>query len=89
VPTDRSLPDRSKVLSVRLTTDEFDRLSAQAEDIGVGPSTLARTLIRQGLAGSSSSSKRLRGKATSPLEAQLVADLEARVEALERWVSEH
>jgi hypothetical protein len=88
VPADRPGPERSKVLSVRLTTDEFDRLSRQADEIGVGASTLARTFIRQGLSVAPSA-KRVRAQADSPLEAQLVADLIARVEALERWVADH
>lgn len=41
--------DRSKVLSVRLSPREMDLLIAQAELAGVGPSTLARALILQGL----------------------------------------
>ena len=42
--------DRTKVLSVRFTAEEFDALSTRATEVGVGPSTLARTLVRQGLA---------------------------------------
>ena len=81
-------PERAKVLSVRLTADEFDRLTDQAEVLGIGPSTLARTLIRQGL----STPNAQEGAATppgSPLEAHLLAELTARVEALERWAREH
>jgi hypothetical protein len=36
---------RAKVLSVRLNAEEAERLAAQAELAGVGPSTLARSLI--------------------------------------------
>lgn len=42
-------PDRAKMISVRLTKEEYDALSDAAAALGVGPSTLARTLIRQGL----------------------------------------
>src|SRR6476661_10345551 len=42
--------DRTKVLSVRFTAEEFDALSERAADVGVGPSTLARTFVRQALA---------------------------------------
>lgn len=41
--------DRAKVLSVRLNAAEYERLAAQAELAGVGPSTLARTCILRGL----------------------------------------
>lgn len=37
--------DRAKVLSVRLNAEEYERLMAQAEQAGVGPSTIARSLI--------------------------------------------
>ena len=37
--------DRAKVLSVRLNTKEYEQLAAQAELAGVGPSTLARSMI--------------------------------------------
>jgi hypothetical protein len=37
--------DRSKVLSVRLSAKEYEQLTAQAELAGVGPSTLARSMI--------------------------------------------
>ena len=37
--------DRAKVLSVRLNAKEYERLTAQAELAGVGPSTLARSMI--------------------------------------------
>ena len=89
MPTERPGHDRSKVLSVRLTTGEFDRLTAEADELGVGPSTLARTLIRQGLATRSSEAKSLRGQSYSPLEEKLFSELTARVEALERWVADH
>ena len=85
---DRVGGERSKVLSVRLTGDEFDRLSAQAEVLGVGPSTLVRTYIRQGLSAQPSPNA---GPATAPmstLERQLLAELTARIEALERRMAE-
>ncbi|GAB3886469.1 hypothetical protein [Terrabacter terrigena] len=93
--------DRTKVLSVRLTSEEFDALSERATEVGVGPSTLARTLVRRGLAigtsdtaGASAPSSHPDTAAPSsaslsPLEAQLVAGLAARIEVLERWVAEH
>ena len=53
--TETSRPgDRSKVISVRFTVEEFEALAARAADLGVGPSTLARTLVRQGLGTSGS-----------------------------------
>ena len=88
--------DRAKMISVRLTMEEFDTLSAQATELGIGPSTLARSLIRRGLADQPPSSPTA-GSAPSALEAHLQAylqaglqpDLAARVEALERWVADH
>ena len=88
--------DRSKVISVRFTVGEFEALAARAADLGVGPSTLARTLVRQGLGASGTASTRTTASAQpsehngpSLLEERLAADLVARVEALERWVAEH
>ena len=49
MPAAKQGADRTKVLSVRLTTEEFEARSARATEVGVGPSTLARTLVRQGL----------------------------------------
>lgn len=110
MPDTGKAADRTKVLSVRLTSDEFDALAARATEVGVGPSTLARTLVRSALAlgaseptgsspasGPSRRSSRSRqpestaveGDQLSALEAQLVAGLAARIEALERWVAEH
>jgi hypothetical protein len=108
-PASSTGADRTKVLSVRLTVQEFAALSALATEVGVGPSTLARTFVRQGLATHSTGSAtpaldRARGSAPdsdrenqrenhreshleSHLETLLAADLLARVEALERWVS--
>ena len=37
--------DRAKVLSVRLNAKEYEQLAARAELAGVGPSTLARSMI--------------------------------------------
>lgn len=37
--------DRARVLSVRLNAKEYEQLAAQAELAGVGPSTLARSMI--------------------------------------------
>ena len=41
--------DRAKVLSVRLNAKEFEQLIVQAELAGVGPSTLARSMILSAL----------------------------------------
>jgi hypothetical protein len=41
--------ERAKVLSVRLNAEEYAQLAAQAEFAGVGPSTLARSMILQAL----------------------------------------
>ena len=95
--------DRTRVLSVRLTNAELDALTARATELGVGPSTLARTLVRRGLgigvtdavAPASATPDRTDPAAspTSKLEARLAehlaTGLAARVEALERWVAEH
>lgn len=45
-PTRRA---RATVFSVRLTDDEYDALAAVAEERGIPVSTLARSLIVQGL----------------------------------------
>ena len=86
--------ERAKVLSVRLSADEFERLTDLATEIGVGPSTLARTFIRRGLAPTAAPEL-----TESPLErahAQRLSqqrpdldDLVARVAALEAWVESH
>ena len=101
MPDAKQGADRTKVLSVRLTTEEFEALSARATEVGVGPSTLARTLVRQGHAAAQTqlTPPTPPAHATSPtpsstappsaLEARLVADLTARVEALEQWTAEH
>ena len=87
--------DRTRVLSVRLTAEEFDALSARATEVGVGASTLARTFVRQALAGthpSSTAPPSASAPRDSSLEAHLQAlidaDLVARVEALERRAAE-
>jgi hypothetical protein len=80
--------DRTKVLSVRFTAEEFDALSERAAEVGVGPSTLARTFVRQALAELTASTPAPAPAATwhSALEARLeehhAADLVARVAAL-------
>ena len=83
--------DRTKVLSVRLTAEELDALSARATEVGVGPSTLARTFVRQALAGTrqsptapSSTPPSRHSSLEAHLQALVDADLVARVEALER-----
>jgi transposase-like protein len=91
--------ERAKVLSVRLSADEFERLTDLATEIGVGPSTLARTLIRRGMAPTNTAVEAV----TSPLEqAHLerthvqsdqdtgnLGELTVRVAALEAWVASH
>ncbi|CAN7532341.1 hypothetical protein LJR027_003550 [Terrabacter sp. LjRoot27] len=52
MPSPTTGTDRTKVLSVRLTAEELEALIARATEIGVGPSTLARTYVRHGLSGS-------------------------------------
>jgi hypothetical protein len=81
--------DRARVLSVRLTQEEFEQLTEQARHIGVGSSTLARTLIRRGLAGQSADL--VFTTPSSPavtLEDTAHPSLESRVKALEQWVAE-
>lgn len=101
---DRTTPDpakadRTKVLSVRFTVEEFEALSARAVQVGVGPSTLARTFVRQALAGPPTSTPTSTPTHPTPspdvpyspfeaelharLEALVAADLVTRVEALE------
>ncbi len=67
--------ERAKVLSVRLNPDEYEELRQLAALSGVGPSTMARGLILQGL--------------TQPPPSPLEAELAARVAALEEWVASH
>lgn len=67
--------ERAKVLSVRLSEGEYEQLLFLADRSGVGPSTMARGLILQGLMEPS----------PSPFEASLAA----RVAALEEWVAAH
>ncbi|GAA2159861.1 hypothetical protein FHX52_4497 [Humibacillus xanthopallidus] len=85
--------ERAKVLSVRLSAEEFEQLTEVATEIGVGPSTLARTLIRRGLTPSTTDITE------SPLERAYlqrlpqqpsdIEELTARVAALEAWVASH
>ena len=99
MPSTTTGADRTKVLSVRLTDEEFEALTARAVEIGVGPSTLARTFIRQGLVGAATSRTSRHGPAHggSTLEEDLRAlvaaqtrdRLESRVAALEGWVRDH
>lgn len=102
--------DRTKVLSVRLTEEELATLTARATEIGVGPSTLVRTFVRQALAATGTGAgtpgtpatiastpldlpagreSALEAHLRARLEALLAADLETRVEALERRADEH
>jgi len=43
--------EQYQILTVRLVPDDMQKLKNAAEHIGVGPSILARMLIRQGLQG--------------------------------------
>jgi len=81
--------ERAKMISVRLTLDEFEALSAQATELGIGASTLARTLIRRGLAHPSPAPSALETRLEAHLQTSLHPDLATRVEVLERWVAEH
>ncbi|GAA2490597.1 hypothetical protein [Terrabacter carboxydivorans] len=88
--------DRTKVLSVRLTEEELAALTARATEIGVGPSTLARTFVRQALAATATNATgtaaagtpATTSAATASLslpagrESTLEAHLRARLEAL-------
>ena len=98
MPSPATGADRTKVLSVRLSIEEFEALKARATEIGVGPSTLARTFVRQAMAGSPASTSSALPSTRHPahdsaleahVEALIAADLAARVEALERWVADH
>lgn len=67
--------ERAKVLSVRLSEDEYEELLLLAARSGVGPSTMARGLILQGL--------------MEPPPSPYEASLAARVAVLEEWVAAH
>jgi hypothetical protein len=67
--------ERAKVLSVRLNPEEYENLRRLAAASGVGPSTMARGLILQGL--------------VQPTPSPLEASLAARIAALEEWVASH
>lgn len=42
-------PEKTKRVAVTLTTDDADRLSAEAGKLGIGPGLLSRALVRYGL----------------------------------------
>ncbi len=50
-------PLKAEALTVRLISEDLERLRKLAEELGVGPAVLARILIRQGLKSLSSSSE--------------------------------
>jgi len=50
-------PEQYQILTVRLVPDDMQRLKEAAEHIGVGPTVLARMLIRQGLQGNEGASR--------------------------------
>ncbi len=70
--------DRAKILSVRLNTKEYERLAAQAELAGVGPSTIARSMILRALNASGDSSPSDQWMASI---AERLTTLEARADA--------
>src|SRR5216684_9042135 len=49
--------EQYKLLTIRLVPDDMRRLKEAAEHIGVGPTVLARMLIRQGLQGQGGESR--------------------------------
>jgi hypothetical protein len=49
--------EQYQILTVRLVPDDMRRLKEAAEHIGVGPTVLARMLIRQGLQGNEGASR--------------------------------
>jgi hypothetical protein len=49
--------EQYKLLTIRLVPDDMQRLKEAAEHIGVGPTVLARMLIRQGLQGQGGESR--------------------------------
>ena len=49
--------EQYKLLTIRLVPDDLKRLKEAAERIGVSPTVLARTLIRQGLQGQEGDSR--------------------------------
>jgi hypothetical protein len=49
--------EQYQILTVRLVPDDMQRLKEAAEHIGVGPTVLARMLIRQGLQGNEGASR--------------------------------
>jgi len=97
MPSPTTGTDRAKVLSIRFTAEEFEALTARATEIGVGPSTLARTFVRHGLSrladtSATTTTPSARGSAfethlSALIAAHVKADLESRVAALEKWVS--
>lgn len=88
-PTHEPVGDRAKVLSVRLSWDEFEALQSEAERIGVGASTLARTLVRKGLAMSTpTNAPRAAVDIVDPAR-DVTVELEQRVSALEQLMAQH
>ena len=49
--------EQYQILTIRLVPDDMQRLKEAAEHIGVGPTVLARVLIRQGLQGNEGASR--------------------------------
>ncbi|MER7073225.1 hypothetical protein, partial [Terrabacter sp. NPDC000476] len=80
-PPAAGAPERTKVLSVRLTQEEFAALSSRADELGIGASTLARTLVRRALVPASPHDRA--ASHLTALEATLrpEVDLDARLDA--------
>jgi hypothetical protein len=49
--------EQYQILTIRLIPDDMQRLKEAAEHLGVGPTVLARMLIRQGLQGQGGESR--------------------------------
>ncbi|MBI3302652.1 MAG: hypothetical protein HYZ72_11360 [Deltaproteobacteria bacterium] len=65
--------EQYKLLTIRLVPDDMQRLKEAAEYLGVGPTVLARMLIRQGLQGQEGES-RFPFAALHPLLAPLASE---------------
>lgn len=75
--------DRAKILSVRLNAKEYEQLTAQAELAGVGPSTLARSIIL-GALNSSEGHAPIDNWVTSVSERLSILEAEIRAQASRR-----
>ena len=55
-----------KVVPVRLTSQKWDQLRLHAEELGVGPTTLARMWLMERLRSENAPQKRPRARVTKP-----------------------